>query len=540
MKFKLTVLAAGLLIANSALAATAIDLRHQPMNYFATHNALLKNNATQLQEIRTEVDQNQTTHKRIQQTYAGYPVWGATAVIHTPKSNNTKQLTASMNGMVYEDLEKDLANTPNYVFGDEQKAKALAQAKLIYEQKTGLKNIQYQQEETKVMVFVDAKKLAHYAFFVSFYHDDGRSGAHRPTMLLDATSLQLYRQWDQVMTEEMALAGGIGGNTKAGMLTYDNAPGNLSALNMTVYSGEWGGEKVYRCSFVNDAVEVQDVSYASATVATMCHPSETHPNVLWVSENTQGTRWKEDEMNGGYSPSLDAFYDGMIINKFYRDWYGIPALVEADGKTAMKLIMRTHYGRGYDNAFWDGKQMTFGDGGDMFYPLTSLDVGAHEISHGFTQQHSNIDGSYDQMGALHESFSDIAAAAAEYYTTGKNTWQLGSTIMKGDGALRYMDNPKKDGMSLDNMKDYHQGETDPHLLGGVFNKAFYLIATSKGWDTHKAFNIMIKANMYYWTSSMQTFDEAACGVISATKDHGYSVADVKAAFDQVGIDTSKC
>jgi pseudolysin len=264
-----------------------------------------------------------------------------------------------------------------------------------------------------------------------------------------------------------------------------------------------------------------------------------HNNLPWLSNDANGTRWNDDAMNGGFSPSLDAFYAGTIVQKLYHDWYGIPALIEDDGKTPMKLIMRVHYGRKFDNAYWDGKQMTFGDGGSMFYPLTSLDVGAHEISHGFTQQHSNIDGSFDQMGALHESFSDMAASAAEFYTSGKNTWKMGINITKGQGALRYMDNPKKDGSSLDNMNDFKAG-MDPHLLAGVFNKAFYLIATTRGWDTHKAFDVMVKANMHYWNSSMQTFEEAACGVVSATRDYKYKVSDVRVAFTKVGVETDKC
>ena len=135
----------------------------------------------------------------------------------------------------------------------------------------------------------------------------------------------------------------------------------------------------------------------------------------------------------------------------------------------------------------------------------------------------------------------MAAQAAEFYSVGKNSWQIGPEIFKGDGALRYMDDPKKDGWSIDHMKDIDSLIwPDPHLVAGVFNKAFYLLATSTGWDTHKAFNVMVKANMHYWTSSMSTFAEAACGVLSATQDYHYNSDAVKNAFMQVGIDTKTC
>lgn len=182
--------------------------------------------------------------------------------------------------------------------------------------------------------------------------------------------------------------------------------------------------------------------------------------------------------------------------------------------------------------------MTFGDGGTMFYPLTSLSITAHKISHGFTSQHSSIDGSQPQMAALHEAFSDEAAVTMQYYATGKITWDIGRDVMKNEGALRYLDNPKKDGISIDNLKDFD--ETEAHYGAGIFNKAFYLLATTKGWDVKKAFNVMIKANMNYWTSSMTTLTEAACGVTSAARDYGYNTADVRVAFIKIGIDTAGC
>jgi pseudolysin len=556
MKFKLTLLVTSLMMANIVSAATAVDLSHQSINYLhgSVHKTSFAAGPVQLKEIRTDIDQNQTTHKRIQQTYAGYPVWGATAVVHTAKpavSNGTTRSlaavenTTTMNGVVYEGLEKDLASTASFALSDAQKAKALADAKLAYELKTGLKGLKYTQEESKTIVYVDNDKQAHYAYLVSFYVDDHISGAHRPTMIMDATSLRIFKTWDQVMTEGMQTAGGIGGNEKTGAMVYDDSTGNLPAFNMQTFDREieiLPGQKVKMtfCLLQNESIEVQDVSYDSQVVMSSCLSQPgLHNNLPWLSNDANGTRWNDDAMNGGFSPSLDAFYAGTIVQKLYHDWYGIPALIEDDGKTPMKLIMRVHYGRKFDNAYWDGKQMTFGDGGSMFYPLTSLDVGAHEISHGFTQQHSNIDGSFDQMGALHESFSDMAASAAEFYTSGKNTWKMGINITKGQGALRYMDNPKKDGSSLDNMNDFKAG-MDPHLLAGVFNKAFYLIATTRGWDTHKAFDVMVKANMHYWNSSMQTFEEAACGVVSATRDYKYKVSDVRVAFTKVGVETDKC
>lgn len=568
MKFKLSTLVTSLISANVAFAATPVDLHHQQASYLQ-HAFLLQSAAApkiKFEKTRTDVDLNQTTHTRIQQTYNGIPVWNATAVIHTPKpATATKgKLSAfmnnssTMNGVVFEGIEKDLAATPSFAFTEEQKAKALQQAKAIYEKKSHLNNVKYTKEQVKPIIFIDTNHQAHHAYLLSFYHDDGRTGAHRPTFIMDATTLQSYRHWDQVMTvnshiiggpEPMA-AGGIGGNGKIGERIYDGDKGHMPALPMTAYKTDievFPGQKLtfFECVFDTNEIVVQDVSYDNAPVSSLCLalPNQ-HNNASWISFDNRGTRWKHDEMNGGYSPAFDAFYGATIVKKLYQDWYNTPVLVQEDGKTPMKLVMRVHYGRNFENAFWDGEQMTFGDGAKMFYPLTSLDIAAHEISHGFTMQHSNINGEITVMGALHEAFSDMAAAAAEYYVSGKNTWAMGVDVMKGDGALRYMNEPTKDTNSIDHVRDF-EDEMDPHLAAGIFNKAFYLIATSKGWNTHKAFDVMVKANMNYWNPSMTKFNEVACGVVSATKDlaqqdPSYTLADVRIAFTKVGIETSDC
>ena len=132
----------------------------------------------------------------------------------------------------------------------------------------------------------------------------------------------------------------------------------------------------------------------------------------------------------------------------------------------------------------------------------------------------------------------MAAQAAEFYALGKNSWQIGPEIFKGEGALRYMDNPPKDGHSIAHIRDYND-ELNVHYSSGIFNKAFYRLATAKGWDTHKAFDVMVKANMDYWKAD-STFQDAACGVMKATADYHYPTGAVTRAFKAVGISTAEC
>ena len=169
-----------------------------------------------------------------------------------------------------------------------------------------------------------------------------------------------------------------------------------------------------------------------------------------------------EKINDGYSPGNDAFFGGQVIKHMYQDWYNVPVLTNPDG-TPMMLNMVVH--SDMDNAYWDGREMTFGDGITMFYPLVSLGVAAHEISHGFTEQHSGLE-YHSQSGGMNEAFSDMAAQAAEVYAygSGKNSWQIGPEIFKAPNeALRYMDKPSKDcggrtpgdWCSIDDASQYH-------------------------------------------------------------------------------------
>jgi pseudolysin/vibriolysin len=247
---------------------------------------------------------------------------------------------------------------------------------------------------------------------------------------------------------------------------------------------------------------------------------------------TGGTLWSftcptssGDAVNGAYSPINDAHHFGGVVHDMYSNWFGAPPL-------AFQLVMNVHYSRNYENAFWNGSSMNFGDGASTFYPLVSLDVTSHEISHGFTEQHSNLAYS-GQSGGMNEAFSDMAGEAAEYYDRGSNDWLVGAEIFKNGTALRYMCTPTLDGRSIDNEANY-TSTLDVHYSSGVYNKAYCTLAKTSTWNTRKAFEVFERANALYWTST-STFDSGACGVESAAADLGYSASDVAAAFTAVGV-----
>ncbi len=150
-----------------------------------------------------------------------------------------------------------------------------------------------------------------------------------------------------------------------------------------------------------------------------------------------------------------------------------------------------HYANNYDNAFWDGVRMTYGDG-NTFKPLTSIDVCGHEITHAVTSNSANLIYSYES-GQLNESFSDIFGNAIERY--GKPTsysWKIGEEITYDGSGLRNMLNPKLKGHPrCYKSTNWYFGSGDNggvHLNSGVQNWWFYLV-TEGGSGTNDVSNV---------------------------------------------------
>lgn len=524
-----------LAVMSSVYAAQPVDLRQknlpQVQKQFSLslpglHVKNMQNDS--LKFIREHKDINQVRHVRMQQQYAGFDVIGGYAIIHSKSQSNDLLATAkksAMNGVIYQGLEKDLGQvSQNFV---KNKAQALQTFLAAYATKS------HTEETVAPVIYIDEQHQAHWAYKVSVLVNHQDKIPERPTAIIDAQSFKPFVKWDNIKTAEKVsvLGKGFGGNQKMQQVTYgsDIFPFlELSRDNETAI-----------CYMENTGVKVIDMMHKYSSrgkpMQFYCYEDEHFDGFYWTGYASDGF----DRENGAFSPTNDALYDGYVINHMYQDWYNIPALKKSDG-SPMQLVMRVHYGNNYENAYWDGKQMTFGDGEDIFYPLVSLGVGAHEISHGFTEQHSDLE-YRGQSGGMNEAFSDMAAQAAEFYSLGISSWTIGSEITKEDSgyeALRYMDQPSRDGESIDSADQYYSG-IDVHYSSGVFNRLFYLMSTQPGWDTRKAFDVMVKANMDYWTS-YSSFLDGGCGVLNATKDLGYSMDDVIDALNKVAINSERC
>jgi pseudolysin/vibriolysin len=339
------------------------------------------------------------------------------------------------------------------------------------------------------------------SYVASFFAESIKGGEpSRPFVIVDAQTGKILKKWEGLTTGGVGF--GPGGNTKTGAYTWG---GRRSLAHMDV------AQTGSTCTM--DNVDVKSVNLdggtgSSTTAFSFACPTNTYRSV-----------------NGAYSPINDAHSFGAIVQKMYKAWTGSNALT-------FQLVMRVHYGTGYENAFWDGTQMNFGDGGSHFYPLVSADVSGHEISHGYTEQHSNLL-YFGQSGGMNEAYSDMGGEAAEFYWKGHNDFVVGAEVVKGSGGLRYMCDPTRDGVSIDNAANF-SSTLNVHHSSGVYNKAFCNLARTSGWNVRRAFQAFARANALYWTPS-STFDSGACGVQTAAADLGFKADAVTAAFASVGV-----
>ncbi|WP_338023593.1 M4 family metallopeptidase [Archangium primigenium] len=221
------------------------------------------------------------------------------------------------------------------------------------------------------------------------------------------------------------------------------------------------------------------------------------------------------------------------------------------------LLSTVHYARNYVNAYWDGTQMVYGDGDNVNSIALGLDadVTTHELTHAVTQFESNLVYS-GESGGLNESMSDIFAGVCESWSrnwsTDDDVFKVGEDIWTpgtpGD-ALRYMDDPAKDGISLDSYADYYTG-VDVHYSSGISNLVFALL--SKGGahprartsnavpaiGPEKAGRIFYKANTDFFTSTT-TFDQARTYMLQAAAslygEGSPEVTAVNEAWKAVGL-----
>ncbi len=244
-------------------------------------------------------------------------------------------------------------------------------------------------------------------------------------------------------------------------------------------------------------------------------------------------------------------YEGL--GDTYRFYWEVLTRDSIDD-ASMPLLGEVHFGRKYDNAFWDGARMMFGDGsGTLFTGFTdALEVIGHELTHGVTEKTLNLRYA-GQSGALNESISDVFGCLVKQYKLGQTadqaSWLIGEGILgpaMHGVALRSMKAP---GTAFDgdnqpaSMSDYVNTASDNggvHTNSGIPNRAFYLVATAIGghaWEQAGRiwYQVMasrgVRPDCQFHSFAKATL-VAASALYGATSTEARAVAD---AWGEVGV-----
>jgi Zn-dependent metalloprotease len=271
------------------------------------------------------------------------------------------------------------------------------------------------------------------------------------------------------------------------------------------------------------------------------------PGTLVFSEGDDPNSIKDEAVR-------EAFDFSGITYDFYREVLSRNSLDDR----GMSLISSVHFGRNYNNAFWNGEQMAYGDGDNRIFVRfsKSLEVVGHELSHGVVQHTSNLE-YQGEPGALNEHFADVMGALVTQWHKGENVrdadWLVGNEIMgpevkakairtfteekafENDPILGTDPQPK-------HMRDIYTGDEDNggvHINSGIPNHAFHIAALDlggKSWE--KAGPIWYKTlKRLDRFSKFQDAANISCQVASTEFGSGsLEFKAVQSAWKAVGIE----
>ncbi len=269
-------------------------------------------------------------------------------------------------------------------------------------------------------------------------------------------------------------------------------------------------------------------------------PVATDSDDNWVTPGTASP---------GQPAIVDAQFFARVTDNYYLSKFNFNWLTPYP----QGMVSLAHVRRNYNNAFWNGSVMSYGDGdGTNFIELSGdLDVVAHELSHGLTEATSGL--VYQtESGALNEAFSDIMGTAAEFFH-GTGNWTIGEDITVGSNGIRNMANPNEDGQPS-HYADRYTGTQDNggvHTNSGIANHWFYLL-TQGGQNANptrasgtSVVGIGIEAAERIAFLGFTGLPETAnhCAARSATIAVATASGrqnNVAAAWNEVGVNTALC
>jgi len=467
-----------------------------------------------------QVDELGFEHSRFQQTLRGVPVEGGDAIVHYDARGGLQAITDDFRQGLKVDTVAKLSES-----------EAVSKAVNAY----GSYDVLTAAPESKLLVKRMDDGTDRLVYKVQLRREDGSLHTDMPVYYVDAHSGEIVGQYSNLQTA-----------TGTGASLYSGSRSLTTYLSGTTYYLEDTGRKLG--------------TFDMRSGTTSAYRFSDTDNA-WGNGSTSSTQSAAVDAHFGAQMTYDYFYN--THGRRGVDGNGGPGgYTSIDGVTKL-LSSRVHYSSKYNNAFWNGTYMTYGDGdGTTFTPLVTLDICGHEMTHGVTERTAGLVYS-NESGALNESMSDVFGAMVERYALGEsvNTWKIGEqayTPATAGDALRYMDNPhaKAGGTYTpdddpDHYAERYTGTADNggvHINSGIGNKAFYLLAkggthhrsgvTVTGIGADAAAKIWYKALTSYMTSSTNFAGARTATLNAAAALYGSGSANynaVASAWTAVGV-----
>ncbi|MGW3497682.1 M4 family metallopeptidase [Streptomyces sp. NPDC001020] len=429
--------------------ATAISNASTALERQATRLGLTPAQGTSVRDVIVDADGSQ--HVRYDRTYRHLPVLGGDFIVHLTSNSSYHSADRAVSRAISVPTTTPAVKAP--------KAAELAAAALrTTHAGTSLRNV-----TAKPQLVVDALHGdPRLAWRTNAVGQDSLGNPVARTVLTDARTGSQIDAWDSIET-----ATGDGQSLYSGTVPLETTQSGSTYQLKDPTRGN---------TYTGDAQNKTDLC-----ILGICFSRA--PATLFTDSDNQ---WGSGTTSDRSSAAVDAQYGTNETWDYYKNVHGRNGIA-GDGKGSYN---RVHYGSNYNNAFWDDSCfcMTYGDGdGTTFGPLVALDVAGHEMSHGVTSKTAALTYS-GESGGLNEATSDILGTLVEWYANNPSDlgdYLIGEKIVRsgfGKSALRYMDQPSKDGNSA-NYWSSSVGNLDVHYSSGVANHFAYLLAEGSGAKT---------------------------------------------------------
>ncbi|GAA5219654.1 M4 family metallopeptidase [Membranihabitans marinus] len=497
-----------------------------------------------VEESGVELRQDES-HQTYTQSYAGYPIYDSPVKIHRLKDK------ILVNSTMFPEIEVDLSKLKVMAI-EELTSRMTSVLGLKVYKDNGDMGLSTGLQSADLQWYYDEAGHIHLAYVVDYIKDLH----HRYHVIADAETgevleknnivCHIHNDFHEISAHDKAVAKSQVSKTESSVSILANEIGLGTDLNGVTYNlPVWEEDGTY---YLLDASEYM----FDAENSDM--PSSPRGAIISVDGRNKsfddddfGLYFFSSNTNTFNEPAgVSAQVNAILSYRYFLETFGFNSIDGSGGNIISIVDIRDEDNLEMDNAFWNGSSIYYGNGNTDFHsPLArSLDVGAHELTHGVIQSTANLR-YVGESGALNESFADVFAVLIDRddYTLGEDV--VNTSLFKTQ-ALRDLSDPNNGGSRLGDggwqpkhVNEQYFGDLDEggvHINSGIPNHAFYLIAENIGKE--KAEKIYFEVLINYMTPRSDFKDLRISVLAEAEKQYGISSSEYNAcvnAFDAVGI-----